>query len=119
MEGWDSADGITTRCGLNGRGIASRWAPDFLHSSRPAPGPTLPPVRRDISDSGRTKSYGKRDGSGKNVLLQECFGVPLPVAVPLLLCAESYLVLQVFVVCLIHRVLTASVRRVQGALPGK
>jgi len=65
MEGWDSADLIATRCGLNDRGIASRWAQDFLRSSRTALGPTLPPVRRDISDSVRTKSYGERYGCGK------------------------------------------------------
>jgi len=29
MEGWDIADGIATRCGLNGRGIASRWGQIF------------------------------------------------------------------------------------------
>jgi hypothetical protein len=36
----DSAVCITTRYGLDGPGIESRWGRDFPHSSRPALGPT-------------------------------------------------------------------------------
>jgi hypothetical protein len=37
--------GIATGYGLDGPGIESRWGRDFLHLSRPAPGPTQPPVQ--------------------------------------------------------------------------
>ena len=43
--GWDSAVGIATRYGLDGPGIESRWGRDFPHPSRPALGPTQPPVQ--------------------------------------------------------------------------
>ena len=44
--GWDSAVGITIRYGLGGPGIESRWGGrDFLHPSRPALGPTQPPIQ--------------------------------------------------------------------------
>jgi hypothetical protein len=36
---------IATGYGLNGPGIESRWRRDFLHLSRPALGPTQPPVQ--------------------------------------------------------------------------
>jgi hypothetical protein len=41
----DSSVGIVTRYGLDGPGIKSRWRQDFLHRSRPALGPTQPPVQ--------------------------------------------------------------------------
>ena len=43
----DSSVGIATRYGLNGPGIESRWGGgrDFPHPSRPALGPTHPPVQ--------------------------------------------------------------------------
>jgi hypothetical protein len=41
----DSAVGIATRYGLDGPGIESRWARDFPQPSRPALGPTQPPVQ--------------------------------------------------------------------------
>ena len=44
--GRDSSVGIATRYGLDGPGIESRWGRDFQHPSRPAPGPTQPPVQR-------------------------------------------------------------------------
>jgi hypothetical protein len=40
----DSAVDIATRYGLDGPGIESRWWRDFPHLSRPALGPTQPPV---------------------------------------------------------------------------
>jgi hypothetical protein len=43
--GRDSSVGIATRYGLDGPGIESRWGRDFSQPSRPAPGPTQPPVQ--------------------------------------------------------------------------
>jgi hypothetical protein len=38
--------GMATGYGLDGPGIESRWGRDFSHLSRPALGPTQPPVQR-------------------------------------------------------------------------
>jgi hypothetical protein len=43
--GRDSSVGIKTRYGLDGPGIESLWGRDFSHTSRPALGPTQPPVQ--------------------------------------------------------------------------
>jgi hypothetical protein len=43
--GRDSSVGIATRYGLHGSGIESRWRRDFPHPSRPALGPTQPPIQ--------------------------------------------------------------------------
>ena len=43
--GRDSSVGIGTRYGLDGPGIESRWGPVFPHPSRPALGPTKPPIQ--------------------------------------------------------------------------
>jgi hypothetical protein len=43
--GRDSSVGITTGYGLVGTGIESRWGRDFSHTSRPALGPTQPPIQ--------------------------------------------------------------------------
>jgi hypothetical protein len=40
-----SSFGIATGYGLDGLGIESRWGRDFSHTSRPALGPTQPPVQ--------------------------------------------------------------------------
>jgi len=40
-----SVDGRATGYGLDGQGIESPWGRDFPHLSRPALGPTQPPVR--------------------------------------------------------------------------
>jgi hypothetical protein len=41
-----SSFGIVTGYGLDGTGIESRWGRDSSHLSRPALGPTQPPVQR-------------------------------------------------------------------------
>jgi hypothetical protein len=43
--GRDSSVGIATRYGLDGPAIESRWRRDFPHPSRPAVGPTQPPIQ--------------------------------------------------------------------------
>ena len=43
--GRDGSVGTATRYELDGPGIESRWGRDFQHLSRPALGPTQPPVQ--------------------------------------------------------------------------
>ena len=43
--GWDSSVGTATRYGLDGPGIETRWGREFPHPSRPALGPTQPPIQ--------------------------------------------------------------------------
>ena len=43
--GRDSSVGIATRYGVDGPGIEDRQGRDFPHPSRPALGPTQPPIK--------------------------------------------------------------------------
>ena len=43
--GRDSAVGTATRYGLDGPGIESRWGRNVPHLSRPALGPSQPPIQ--------------------------------------------------------------------------
>jgi hypothetical protein len=43
--GWNSSDGIATGYGLDSPGIECWWRRDFSDTSRPALGPTQPPVQ--------------------------------------------------------------------------
>jgi len=45
LVGRDSSVGIATRYGLDGPRIESRWEAKLSHLSRPALGPTQPPVQ--------------------------------------------------------------------------
>jgi hypothetical protein len=45
LYGRDSVADMATRYELDGPGIESRWGRDFQHLSRPALGPTQPPVK--------------------------------------------------------------------------
>jgi hypothetical protein len=45
LEGQDTSVGIAISYGLDSPGIESRWRRDFPHRSRPALGPTQPPIQ--------------------------------------------------------------------------
>ena len=53
----DSSAGIATRYGQDGPEIESRWGRGFPHPSRPALGPTQPPIQL-VPGLSRGKSAG-------------------------------------------------------------
>ena len=55
--GRDSSVGIATRYELDGPGIESQWGRDFQRPSRPAMGPTQPPVQW-VPGASRGKAAG-------------------------------------------------------------
>ena len=57
--GRDSSVGIAARYGLDGPGIESRWWSDFPRPSRPALGPTQPPVQWLLGLSQGQKRLGR------------------------------------------------------------
>ena len=60
MVGRDSSVGIVIDYGLDGPRIESPWRGDFPHLSRPALGPTQPPVQR-VPGFSRGKERPGRD----------------------------------------------------------
>ena len=57
--GRGSSVSIATCYGLDGPGIESRWGRDFPHPSRPALGPTQPPIQRVPGISRGVKRPGR------------------------------------------------------------
>ena len=57
--GRGSSVGVVSRYGLDGPGIETRWQRDFPHSSRPALGPTQPPIQRQEVSFPEVKRSGR------------------------------------------------------------
>jgi hypothetical protein len=79
MRGPDSSVGTATGYGLDGPEIESRWRRDFPHVSRPALGPTHPPVQLGTGSFSEVKN-------GRGVTL-----TPHPLLVPGHKSVELYL----------------------------
>ena len=78
--GRDSSVGIATRYGLDGPCIESQWGRDFPHTSRPALGPTQPPVQWVPGLSRGVKHPGRSDDPHPHL---QCRGLKLGRAIPL------------------------------------
>ena len=80
LVGRHSSVGIATRYGLDGPGIESRRGRDFLHPSRPALGPTQPPIQGvpglspEVKRPGRSVDHPPTSSAEFNLLAPE-FGI--------------------------------------------
>ena len=68
FSGPGSSVGTATGYGLDGPGIESRWERDFPHLSRPALGPSQPPVQWVLSLS-RGKEWPRREADPSPLLV--------------------------------------------------
>ena len=71
--GRDSSVGIGARYGLEGTGIESRWGREFPHPSRPALGPTQPPIQwvLDLFPGGKAAGAWRRPPTPSSAEVKE------------------------------------------------